>query len=421
MPDLKAALQAAQRGNNLVCYAAPSPIALRELLAAVIETEGLKLALAPEESVDEWARVASRVSHSKHAAAGHTPARLSRLLASSELRLLIVTPELAHELVRRATLKLDKVSALLLLWPDSWSDAERELLATLLQDVDKSTQRIVVSFDPMDSAELVERYCWRAAIVDLLGPMDPVDVGVRSMPVAWSRREEAVSDLLEQLDPATFSVWHADSSDTQAADLVVAYDLPSPAQLRELTARGPVVLLTPPGTEGYVARLAPKRRPIHEQTALRAADKALAGSRRTITEKIESGSDPSTYSALGPLLERYESTRVAAALYELWQAASAGRKDPEPKPAPAPATKLWLGIGKRDAATTSDLVGALIKTAGVSREAVGRVEIRESFSLVELGAGTDAAAVAERLAGTVIRKRRVVARLDRGRKGPANS
>ena len=416
MPDLKVALQAAQRGNNLVCYAPPSPNALRELLAVVTETEGLKVALAAESSVDEWARVASRVSEGRHVAAGHTPARLARLLASSELRLLIVTPELALELVRRATLKLEKVSALLLLWPDSWSESDRELLATLLQDLDKSVQRILVSSDSEASAPIVERYCWRAAVVDLLGPMDAVDVPVRSMPVAWSRRYEAVSDLLDQLDPEKFSIWHSDSSNTEVSDLVVAVDLPSPTQLRELAAAGPVVLLVPPGTESYVARLAPKRRPIEEQTALRAADKALAKSRRAIADLVDAGVDPSSYSALAPLLERYESSRVAAALYELWQASSSGSKEPEPRAAaPTRGTKLWLGIGKRDSVTPNDLVGALIKQAGVPREAVGKVEIRESFSLVELGAGADPAAAAERLAGTTVKGRRLVARLDRGR------
>ena len=65
--------------------------------------------------------------------------------------------------------------------------------------------------------------------------------------------------------------------------------------------------------------------------------------------------------------------------------------------------------------TPHDLVAALIKDAGVPKEAVGRVEIRESFTLVELGAGADPAAAAERLTGKTIRKRRLVARLDKGR------
>jgi hypothetical protein len=58
-------------------------------------------------------------------------------------------------------------------------------------------------------------------------------------------------------------------------------------------------------------------------------------------------------------------------------------------------------------------VGTLIKELAVPREAVGRVEIRETFSIVELGGGVDAAGVAERMTGKMIRKRRLVARLDR--------
>ena len=413
MPDLKVALQAAQRGNNLVCYTPPSPNAVWPLLAA-LPGDALWIALAPEAAVDEWGRAAGRALEGR-AASGHTPARLARLITSGEARLLVMTPELALELVRRSVLKLDSVTGVLLLWPEVWT-AEQEPLATLLQDLDKSAQRIVISADPTASADLIERYCWRAAVVDLLGPMEALEVPVRSMPVAWSRRNEAIRDLLEQLDPAKLAVWVADPSDIRSlepSDLVVAYDLPTPAQLRELAALGPVVLLSPPGTEQYVARLAPKRRPIHEQTALRAADHALARWRRAIANKVEAGADPTAYSALGPLLERYEATRVAAALYELWQGATAGRKE-EPAPVSAPSSKLWVGIGKRDSVTPSDLVGALIKDAGVSREAVGKVEIRESFTLVEL-AGVDATAVAERLTGKTIRKRRLVARLDRGR------
>jgi hypothetical protein len=50
----------------------------------------------------------------------------------------------------------------------------------------------------------------------------------------------------------------------------------------------------------------------------------------------------------------------------------------------------------------------------VPREAIGKVEIRETFTLVELK-GADPAAVAERLTGKSIRKRRLVARPDKGR------
>ena len=73
-----------------------------------------------------------------------------------------------YELLRRAVLKLDTISAVLLLWPEAWSGAD--LLGTLLQDVPKDTQRIVVTADVAASAAVVERYCWRAPVVDVLGP-----------------------------------------------------------------------------------------------------------------------------------------------------------------------------------------------------------------------------------------------------------
>ena len=54
------------------------------------------------------------------------------------------------------------------------------------------------------------------------------------------------------------------------------------------------------------------------------------------------------------------------------------------------------------------------------REAVGRVEIRETFSIIELSAGSDAEGIAERMTGKMIRKRRLVARLDKGRPAGAD-
>jgi hypothetical protein len=74
-------------------------------------------------------------------------------------------------------------------------------------------------------------------------------------------------------------------------------------------------------------------------------------------------------------------------------------------------------VGKRDAATTHDVVGALLKDCGVPKEAVGKVELRDTFTLVELGGAVDAQQVAEQLTGKVIRKRRVVAKVDKGRPG----
>ena len=439
MSDPKLAETVASRGNNLVFIAPPSPSAARPVLAGLLAAEprpGKWLGLAPGEAVEEWARVGAQLAGrgSGRVAGAQTPARLSRLIHSDAVSLLFSTPAAAHEAVRRAALKADGLAGVLLLWPEAWDDPEP--VALLLQDLPKEAQRIVVTADPAGSAELIERYCWRAPVTDLLGP-EPLDQPpeVRAVPVAWGRRGAALLDLVEQLDPETLAVWLADPADApaveralagsgtparivtapEAAALIVAYDLPSPLLLRELAGLAPVVLLAPPGTGAYMDRLARRRRPLHLLGALEGAQAALARSRRTVAELLERGAAPAGYAAIAPLLERYEASAVAAGLYQLWEEALTARSAP-PAARPAPASvKLWVGIGKRDQVSAHDLVAALIKDGKVPKEQIGKVEIRESFSLVEVGTG-EPEAVAERLTGKLVKKRRLVARLDKGRK-----
>ncbi len=444
-PALHEAAPVASRGHNLVFVAPPSPDWAAPVLSGLItrlgaEGKGLALALCPPEAVDEWARVAARLAQGTgvKVAGAHLPGRLARLIKSDTIALAFAAPETVHELVRRASLKMDELAAVLLLWPESW--AGEELLATLLHEVPKETQRIVVTADPGAAAALVERYCWRAPVVDVLGPdWTGSPPAVRSTPVAWSDRLSVVGDLVEQLDPQSLAVWTADAGDhvaiaaalaawgTEAtittslpgkSSLIIAWDLPVPERLRELAALGDVLLLVPPGTEAFAARLAPNRRPVHARGLLDKAQGDLDATRRSIAAALAHGSSAASFQILAPLLERYESTAVAAALLELWTAAKAGEPEPAPPPPSAPGApvRIWVGVGKKDMATAHDLVGLLVKEVGVPRESVGKVELRDAFSLVELKGVADPDQVAERMAGKMIRKRRVVARVDRGKR-----
>lgn len=438
------ALAVTTRGHNLVYVAPPSPAWATPVLTGTLnrlqaEPRGPVLALCPAESVDEWARVAERLASGSglRLAGAHAPGRLTRLLKADAVDLAFTTPETAHELVRRSALKMSAVSAVLLLWPEAWGGDD--LLAALFQDLPKDTQRVVVTADSAGTASLVDRYCWRAPVVDVLGP-DWADSppAVRSAPVAWRRRLEVLGDLVEQLDPESLAIWVADQGDHDAivhalaaagttatvtsdvpprSALIIGYDLPVPSRLRELASVGELLLLVPPGTEPFVARLAPKRRPIHPRGLLDRAQAGLESSRRTVAGVLEQGAAPASYMAIAPLLERHEATAVAAALYGLWDAARTGAAEPAPAVArpSAAAVRLWVGIGRRDEVTPHDLVGSLVKECEVAREAVGRVEIRETFSIIELNGAGDPDRIAERMTGKMIRKRRLVARVDRGR------
>ena len=440
-PALREAAPVAARGNNLVFLAPPSPAWAAPVLGGVISRilgarGGPVLGLASEAAVDEWTRVAGRVALDTgvRVAAAHGTARLTRLLRTDTADLVFLTPQTALELVRRSALKMDAVDGILLLCPETWG--EEDLLPGLLQDAGRDIQRVVVTADPDGTAPLVERYCWKAPVVDLLEPAPTAPPQIRTASTGWRRRAEVVGDLVEQLDPESVTVWAADLSDRsllevtlraagavpvvisgipESRSLIIAWDLPTPVQLGALAEQGELILLVPPGAESYLARVVPRRRPVPLGGQLERARVALEQDRMLVRGVLDRTPDDSAFHAIGPLLERYESSAVAAALYQLWSEARTPPAGPAPTRASGGESKIWIGIGKRDAVTPHDLVAALIKDAGVPREAVGKVEIRESFTLVELGAGADAAAAAERLTGKTIRKRRLVARLDKGR------
>jgi len=252
--------------------------------------------------------------------------------------------------------------------------------------------------------------------------------------VPWSRRVAALGDLLELLDPSSVVVWTADRGPHEAiaaaisldqrdtrvvtgeapvgSGTIIAFDLPDPARLRQLAAAGELILLVPPGAERYVERLAAPRRPLRLPGALEAATTAAAARRAAVVRALETGTSERALLTLAPLFERHDPAAVAAALYELWTSA-VGASAPAALPDIPATARVYVGVGKKDGATASDLVAVLTKEVRVERGKIGRVELRDGFSLVEVPA-QDAERIAAALTGTTIRRRRVTARVDRG-------
>ena len=65
---------------------------------------------------------------------------------------------------------------------------------------------------------------------------------------------------------------------------------------------------------------------------------------------------------------------------------------PSPGAGVRPWVRLFVSAGQRDNVRPGDLVGAITGEAGITGEEVGRIEIRDTFSIVEVAA--DAAATA---------------------------
>jgi len=313
-----------------------------------------------------------------------------------------------------------------------------------MQDVPHDRQRIILASAPERAADLVERYARKALVLGAPADVPHRSLGpVRTVAVAWNRRTAALSELLELLDPQSLTIWTADRSqhhaigaalpagddsirvvtgDAPPAEVVIAFDPPDSPRLGQLLQAGDVVLLAPPGTESYFERLAAPRRPLRLPGPLEAVGNAAVRRRSAITRGIEAGRLERALLTLAPLFERYDATAVAAALYDLWVEAGATAPPviataPEASATTSATIKVFVGVGKSDGATPNDLVAVLTKEVRVAREKIGRIELREAYSLVELPA-QEAERIASALNGVTIRRKRVVARVDRGRTRP---
>jgi ATP-dependent RNA helicase DeaD len=440
-PAVRDVVPTVVRGHNLVIGRPPAPVYGVPVLAGLLGrlTEGKRaLLLAPASQLAEWGAEAHQVAAGTGLGiqVAHGTARATRRLRADGVGLLVTTPETALALHRRSALGLDALSGVALAWPEAWEDEES--LAPIMQDLPKDTQRVILTSAPGRAAELVERYARRALTLGIQEGPEPEPVGpVRVVSVSWERRAAALADLVELLDPASLAVWTADqgrheeiaryvatggaevrivTGDAPKAGLVVAFDLPDIERLRQLLAAGEVVLLTPPDTVPYVDRIAAPRRPVRLPGLLDVLTTEAGVRRAAIVRALESGRPDRALLTLAPLFERYDPAAVAAALFELWTAG--GGSAPAPVPDIPATARVYVGVGKKDGATVNDLVAVLTKDVRYERQKIGRVELRDAFSLVEVPA-QDAERVASALNGLTIRRKRLSARVDRGTARPA--
>ncbi|HEU4828817.1 MAG TPA: DbpA RNA binding domain-containing protein [Gemmatimonadales bacterium] len=433
----------AARGHNLVAVTPPSPAYSAPALAGLLgrlEGGAQLLLLVPAAELEVWGALVNRLAREMplRVQTARGEARALRRLRAGALDVLIASPDTALSLLRRSALKPDSLGAVFLAWPERLDDADA--LTALMHDLPKDAQRVVVTSDQAAAADLVERYARKALTVGMPAPEGsaPAAAGtVRTASVAWERRVQALAELVELLDPASLAIWAADRSyeaeigralplgdeavhfttgDAPAAELVVAFDLPDAGRIAQLRAAGSVVLLVPPGTEPYAARVAPSSTPVRLPGLLDEVMREAGKRRAAIVERIAGGTPDRALLTLAPLFERYDPSAVAAALFELW---SAGGTVTAPdaagtQPVPQTATgKIWVGIGKSDGATAADFVGTMTKELRIDRASIGRIELKDSFSLIEVPAA-DVERIAGALNGVTIRRKRLIARADRG-------
>ena len=434
LADAKAALE---RGRAVVLVCPPAPERagdVWELLGSLAQepTSAPEVAIicADEAAAATWAQTAPPQGH-VHAITGLT--RSAALLKAGSVRILAGAPKDLAALAQRAALKLANVATVLVAWPESLIAGEHAgTLDTLLGEA-REARRIVLTWNPNSLGDFLERHARRALIVgtplvdDTGAPLPPVS---RARYAVVPSAPAAAREALDMLNAATPLVWDGGPVTPPATrpDVVLCTALPTRDELAALARLGEPVLLVRAAQLPYLRSIATLTCFSLPTGADRARDRTEA-LRERVARRLNDGNVDAELALLDPLFERFDPAEVAGALLALQR--DAGSEMPDAKremrdarsemrdatvagPGDVLRVKVFVSVGKKDRVAAKDLVGALIREVGLAKGDIGRIEVRESFSLVEVAPGLAERAV-RGLSAVTIRGRRVVARLDRDR------
>jgi len=369
---------------------------------------------ADHEQAAQWA-AAAPAEYRAHAVTGLT--RSTAILKEGRVGLVAGAAAELSMLVSRSALKLQAVDTLVIAWPETFSESLDALLAEAPE-----ARRIVLSWNPPALADFLERHARRAEIVGALPldadgkPLSPV-CSARYAVVATSRRGTAVREVLDGVRAKRPCVWDGGpvTAPDGGADVVICSALPTREELASIAAIGHPVLLITASQVAY-ARSVAALTPLNVAPAADRAQDRNAAVRERIAERLGRGRGDvdAELALLEPLFERWDPAEVAAALLALSRQSSAVSDEADlVTAAPDQWVKVFVNVGKKDRAGPKDLVGALIKEVGLEKAQIGRIDMRESFALVEV-APAAAEAVARRMTGVTIKGKRVAAKLDQG-------
>jgi hypothetical protein len=444
---MKAAVAAVVRGNNLVLAVPPAPAHALPAIGAVVSrgdsVAGPIVVIAPDASISAWVEAIGPVARAagRRAVAGPAPTRTAHHLDQGTPDVVVTSLWVVMELLRRSALDPTRLAAAILAWPEL--ELSDDAFVPLFADLPKETQRILVTADAGAIAPLIERYAWRAALVGPLGggaEPPPMARQLRIVSVAWERRVRALGEVADLLDWSRLTVWTADrSAHAEIATIlaghgvdatlvsqvvppkgpVLFFDPPPPELLTQVAAEQGIVL-APPETELYFRRWIDRPVPLSLTGPVDLANRELTSERDAIRSRIEAGLDRGSLLTLAPLFERHSPTAVAVALHSLWKhtAVAPPRAAERPLPRfspPVPRTKVWIGVGKKDGVTIGEILSFLSLDLGVPREQLGRVDLKETFTLVECDSDLAAQDLIRKAAGQTLKNRRLSARLDRER------
>jgi ATP-dependent RNA helicase DeaD len=381
-------------------------------------------------------------------------ARAARLLKSSPAQVVTGAPSELVTLLQGSALKPESVRGVVFAWLDPiLGSADAQPLETLLGELPKEGARVVLAAEITPALEaLIERYARRARrAVEASVEGEGAPLTAEYVAAAGPARGVTLRRLLDALDLPR-AVLYARGESARAEAVSVARSLGYPADAVRLSAEtdvpsaDPLVLVDLPasreamrslvGTTGrkvyavvQPSQLASLRGllgggMVAPVALIEAAERARgkdAALRASLRDVLASGDVRREVLALEPLLAEFDGIEIAAAALRMLEQQRPARPAAAAAANVQPMQRLFVNLGEKDGLRPQEIVTAITTEAGIPGSQVGKVEVRDTHSIVEVAASV-AELVVGKITGSVVRGRKVQARLDAPREDrPARS
>lgn len=370
--------------------------------------------------------------------------------------------ETAAEAVRASELKLEGLQSLVIESVTAQLAASAEALDAVLTAVPRDAQRVITA--ARGGAELdrfIEAYVRKPMHIPAR-PSDAVRPQVAAQPVGYilvdaGDKDDVLSRLLtrtsgergtvttrttaradalrERLRARGHRVGAADTTTSEAEvivrvddagvrdDRVIAYDVPADAELLAAAHSGAGVILVQPVELAHLRQIASAAGLELRAEVTRPTQRPGADFHDEVRRALRERDIEAQLLVLEPLFGEYPAAEVAAALSALLRdrrnipaaaEPAVGRVVASAPAGAAPATwaRLFVSVGTRDNVRAGDLVGAITGEANIAGDQVGKIELRDTFSVVEVAADV-AEKVIRALNGTTMKSRSLRVDYDR--------
>jgi ATP-dependent RNA helicase DeaD len=373
--------------------------------------------------------------------------RAARLLRAAPPHVVTGTAADLGTLLQSSALKAESVRAIALAWLDTILESpEAQPLENLFTELPKEGARVVLASALSPAYEaLIERYARRARRESEPAGEPGAALSAEYVAAPEAGRASALRRLLDALDlpsavlyardgairaeatraaralgyPADAVRTAASAADAAGAEPIVLLDLPATREeMRALagTSGRRIYAIVQPSQLGSLRALlgGGAVSPVALVDAAERARGRDAALRASIRDVLTSADVRREVLAIEPLLSEFDGIEIAAAALRLLEQQRPARPAAAVAAQTGPMTALFVNLGERDGVRAQELVAAVTSSSGIPGSQVGKVEVRDTHSIIEVAAAV-AELVAGKLTGSVVRGRRAQARVDQPR------